>query len=244
MRRSSIRLAVLSLAFCLGPAGWAHADQIINGDFSQTTTDPSQPFEGWTTTIGVAPTDGGGYAVFTETDVSTELEQGFTLSASATVLSFDFKIASFDVSSGPFRDSFQATLYDSGYSNPYPTPADSAFPGFFSIDLNTGATPAYNPAYVSVTSLADGWSHVSLFDLSGVSDHDRILEFDLNPTGSEQTSVVYLRGVKVEEPPVSVVPEPATLGPCILAIACLGVLGGCRATARARSTRRRTNLSS
>jgi hypothetical protein len=229
MRRIAPLVVLIGLAAFFAPSEQAFADLLMNGDFSQPGT-PPDPFAFWTTTFGDYPTNGGGFAVFTEsqTSASVELEQTFTIPAGVTGLSFDFKIAS-PLTTASSADSFQATLFDSAL-NPFPTPADPNFPAFFSVDL---AAPVpgqefFSSSYVSVASLADGWREVTLFNLTRLPlPQDVTLEFLLNGTDNGQTSIVQLDNVQTLGPQ-SAVPEPSSLFVAVLAGSCLVVYGWTR----------------
>jgi hypothetical protein len=206
----------VSLAAFLAPCEQAHADLnlIMNGDFSQTGTSPDA-FAFWTTTITGAdrPTDGGGFATFTEGANLVELEQTFTIPNNASSLSFEFK-AMFDTTtgepSGGPADSFQATLYNSAL-NAFPDPSNPAFPAFFSVDI--GSPPPPDTQFVSLSPVGNtGWSRVT-FDLSTFAKpQSATLEFILNVGDDGQSSVVHLDNVQIQQS-TQVVPEPSTLIP-------------------------------
>ena len=94
---------VFFVSLFLAPIGQAHASLILNDDFSQTTGNAANPFVGWQTTYGDPPTDGGGFAVFTERRSHSlrRTQQTFNLPSGAgiTGLGFDYKIASSGIAS-------------------------------------------------------------------------------------------------------------------------------------------------
>ena len=204
------------------------ASPLLNGDFSIPGSPPN-PFFAWTTepTIGDPPTDGGGFALFTESPTrAIQLQQTFDLPADAGTLSFDFRLTSSGTPVTTPPDSFQATLYDTAFNPLFPY-ADPLFPGFFSID-NTGLVLA-NPA-VSITSLAGGYQRVTL-DLAGLTlpQNGVTLEFLLNASDDGVTTTVELDNVTVTNR-FAGVPEPASL-------LLVGLAGAAVLAARGRARR-------
>ncbi|WP_165233651.1 hypothetical protein [Aquisphaera insulae] len=221
-----IRPAFVLSALLLVSAGRVRADVIVNGDFSQATGDPANPFVGWQTTYGDPPTDGGGFAVFTESQTSAfvELEQTIHLTAADAVTGFRFqyKVASSgSATPGTVPDSFQATLYDA-MGNPFPVPSNPLLPAFYSKDI--GGADYFDTTSVSVTALADGWLQVTLFNLSGLSlPQDVTLEFLLNGFDDGQASIVYLDNV---EALTAAIPEPAALVSLVVGLGLVGAFRG------------------
>lgn len=194
-----------SLSLAVGIETATAGSIIANGDFSTPGVAPD-PFASWTTTYGNYPTDGGGFALFSEgTLAQTELEQTFFLPAGTKTLSFDYAMESRGTgSAGVPPDSFQATIYDLSF-NPYPTPADPSFPGFFSVDA-TGQM-FYDPAYVTLAALGNGWTRVTL-DISLLPSQDVLLEFLLNGSDDGRTTTA-----SVDNVVAGAVPEPSHLLP-------------------------------
>jgi hypothetical protein len=175
---------------------------LSNGDFSLPGVSPD-PFAAWTTFFGAYPTDGGGFALFSEsTDFAqTELEQTFFLPAGSTQLSFEFLLSTEGQGAANVPpDSFQATLYDPSF-DPFPTPADPLFPAFFSVDA-TGQQ-FYDSSFVTVAALGNGWTRVTL-DITSLPSQDVLLEFLLNGGDDGRTTTASLDNVAV----TSAVPEP------------------------------------
>jgi hypothetical protein len=229
MKRLLPLVMLVSLAAFLAPCEQAHADLLMNGDFSTPGT-PPDAFASWTTTFGDRPTNGGGFAKFTESAMfaQVELEQSFTIPTSASSLSFEFKAISDtttgEPSGGP-PDSFQATLYIDNGSNPFPTTSTSPrFPAYYSVDI--GGQQFYDSQFVSVSPSGNpGWSRVTL-DLSTLAKPQSArLEFILNGADDGQTSEVDLDNVVVQT--TQVVPEPSTFLPVGLGLIGL-VAYGCR----------------
>ncbi|HYV40035.1 MAG TPA: hypothetical protein VE988_30395 [Gemmataceae bacterium] len=197
----------------------AQASMIQNGNFS-TPGSPPAPFAVWTTTLGDPPTNGGGFAVFTEGPNLVELEQAFLMSANPLTISFEFKLSrEAGGSTGGAPDSFQATLWDAAINNPFAATGSAQFPAFFSVD-NTGQE-FYDSSLVSVTALAGGWQRVTL-NVSSLPSQSRILEFDLNGFNDGQTTTAFLDNVDGASSDAAIVPEPGALllglssGPCLL----------------------------
>jgi len=168
--------------------------------------------------------DGGGFALFGESadSAQTQLQQTFLLPAGASTISFEFRLASApDSTAGTsaIPDSFQVTLWDDAtFSSSFAAVGPPLLPTFYSAD-NTGRE-FYEPGFVSVTSLSDGWKRVTL-DVSSLSPQSRILEFILNGSDDGQASTASLDNVQGDTV-ARVVPAPAGLillasgGPCLL----------------------------
>jgi hypothetical protein len=222
MRRASwILLVVGLLSFLLVTRTITYADTVVvNGDFSSTPGTGSDPFAAWSTTYGNLPTDGGGFALFSEGISSqTELEQAFYLPANAWRLSFEFRLVSSDdplEQTGTPPDSFQATLlYDSALQ-PFPDPVDPGFAAFYSMD-NTGQEFLQN-GLVSVESLANSWKRVTL-DVRTLAPRDVLLEFVLNGNIDGLATAASLDNVRVYE--AAAVPLPSVVwgGSALLGLA-------------------------
>ena len=225
---SRIRLfsCLMAILIVVAAGGGSTLGGVIdNGDFSTAGT-PPDPFAGWTTDLGLGdrPTDGGGYAEFTVTDAgeARQLEQKFTLPALALTLSFEIKLMT---SPGGTTDvfgfdSFQAALFDldsSGKPNNPLFPHAPSFFAFYSLDSGGPSPEFYDPAYVSVTSLSNGWRQVTL-DLSSLPSQGLLLDFSQFGSDDGLSSTVQLDNVLV-----NVVPEPALLtiwaGLCLIVLA-------------------------
>jgi hypothetical protein len=232
MRRLLPLVLFVNLAAFLAPCEQAHADVklIMNGDFSQAGN-PPDAFASWTTTFGDRPTDGGGFATFTESATSAfvELEQTFAIPVNSHIssLSFEFKAVSDTTSgepSGGNPDSFQATLFDSA-SNPFPNSSNPPFPAFYSMDI--GGQQFFDPNFVSVSPAGNpGWSRVTLnLSTLALPQAAANIQFVLNGSDDGQSSVVYLDNVETQS--MQVVPEPSTLIPVGLGL--IGLIAyGCR----------------
>jgi hypothetical protein len=230
MRRTFLPFIAAALGVLAALTGDARAG-LLNGDFSSTPGTGPDAFANWTTTSSEGPTNGGGFAVFTEsaTGDPIELEQTFVLPGNASKLSFDFLISPISESvPGSPPDGFQATLFVNSV-NPFPSPANSDLPAFYSTD-NTGFNESFDPNFVRTTLLENGWTRVTL-DLSSLpSPQSVLLEFDLNTGFNGQTTTAFLDNVDVTVADVSAVPEPSTL---VLFAASFG----CLALAQRRSTK-------
>jgi hypothetical protein len=218
MRRlcmSMLIIAVLNLCSLT-----AHA-AIINGDFASEGTAPD-PFAAWETfsPLGDPPEDGGGFARFTARDFleDQQLEQWFTLPTLADTLSFEYRIAASlggTSTNGAPPDSFQATLYDSGFSPLFPS--DAFLVSFFSVDV--GGTPFFDPAFVSLEEIGSGWNRVSL-DVSTLASQNLLIEF--LALGSNDG---LLTSIDLDNVMVTAVPEPASITILsMLAAACVSRL--------------------
>ncbi len=219
-----------------GTAGIAFGGlTLTNGDFSSPGISPD-PFDAWTTTYGESPTDGGGFALFSESQSSalTELEQTFNLPPSSSQLSFEFLLSSDLTGSGSIPpDSFQATLYDSAFSPLLPTISDPNFPAFYSIDA-TGQE-YYNSTLVSVMDLANNWKRVTL-NVSSLPSQDVLLEFLLNGSNDARTTTASLDNVSVTATPV---PEPRLILHLLAANGIIWLTIRCKRGSRLGSVSRR-----
>jgi hypothetical protein len=209
MRRRTLYLLVIWANLHV-MTGTARAEFIVNGQFTDSG-DPLAPFAGWTTTLGAPPTATGTSAVFAEspTVVIVQLEQSVTLPGGPSSISFEFRISSvaggLDLSLPP--DSFQATLWAPGYTDPF-SPVDPLFlPGYYSID-NTGQE-FLGSSFVSTIDLGGGWKRVTL-DVSGVPSPNRLLEFILNGSDDGRFTTVEIANVQGTED-LPVIPAPGGL---------------------------------
>jgi hypothetical protein len=201
MRRTLPAVLLTGWLILVGIAGATSGAPLANGDFSIPGV-PPDPFAVWTTAFGAFPTNGGGFALFSEspTFAQTELEQTFSLLPGSGPLAFEFLLSTTpNGTPGIPPDSFQATLYDSSL-NPFPNPADPLLPAFYSIDA-TGQE-FFDAAFVSVTTLANGGKRVTL-DVSALPPQDVLLEFILNGGDDGRTTTASLDNVSV-----NAVPEP------------------------------------
>jgi hypothetical protein len=228
MKRSLYVMMLASGIILAGTGGLSFAGPITtltNGDFSTPGT-PPDPFAAWTTTFGAAPTNGGGFALFSESTSfsQTELEQTFHIAPGTGQLSFEFLLStSLSGVPGVPPDSFQATLYDAAL-NPFPTPVNPALPAYFSIDA-TGQQ-FLNSSFVSITTLITGWKRVTL-NVSSLPPQDATLEFILNGSNDRRTTTVSLDNVTVTTS--AAVPEPNHVPPLLVtALGWLAIRGSRR----------------
>ena len=198
------RFASLIVLTLLVPAALGvpcQAAIIANGDFSEFDAATGLPtgWEHFDYDGRVAPPDyvidgDRRYVRFPE---NTQLEQLFDLPANALRLSFEFLMMQEGVGiPGITPDSFQATLYDEAFEPLFGAPF-----GFFSVDH---AGTYFDPLYVTVQPLADGWQRVSL-DLRSLPAMDGVLlEFLTHGFDDGRTTTVYVDNV------AAVIPEPST----------------------------------
>jgi hypothetical protein len=184
--------------------------------------------------FGDPPTDGGGFAQLEVEGLASDLlidaqqlQQTFSLSASAAKLSFEFSLTtSGTLAPSGTPDSFQVALLDSSG-----VPLLSTTGPFYSID-NDG-TPFLDSGKVDVTDLAGGVRRVQL-DVSGIPAQDVTIFFLLtaDPFGRHDglTTTVALDNVVLDS---AAVPEPSSL-----AIMMVGVAIGGIAVGRSRRTGR------
>ena len=240
---------ITSFALCLLlPAAPAVGGVIGNGDFSDTTGDPSQAFEFWDTTAGSAPQPGlngkNSFARFQVTDPSglqfeTDfLSQTLTLPPSAQRLSFDFLLETVANGSGAggfvIPDAFGASLFNSlgeplFASSPF-------FFDFFSVEnpLSPGApNEFFDPTVVHTFDLPTGWRRVELdlTSLSAGSPQALTLEFALIEGNDGFDTSVALDNVQIIQ---NQVPEPAS-------IACWALVGVSGLRLRKRNQRGRSS---
>lgn len=188
---------------------------IVNGDFSGAGASPDT-FSGWITDVSnfVRPTDGGGFAKFDSSDLSSpipsiHLAQSFALDSGSSKLSFEFNISSTGTYlNSSARDSFQITLFDSSTIPVELFPSNPPlFTAFYSID-NDGLTESFDANFVTSQDIGGGFKRITL-DVSSLTPQTLFLDFLLNGNSDGLDTSVQLDNVAI-----SSVPEPASIVLC------------------------------
>ena len=240
---ASRRTLFFAFALLLASASSATAGVLTpaNGLFTDGT---GNTFTGWTTfdelESPLEGSDGDRFVRFEEVPGSltgfTQIEQTIVIPTTATILSFDFLIETNAPPSAvaTFKDTFQATLFDSTRTvGLLPSGVPGLQPGFFSQsfdgDTFKHATTS-SPVAIGGTGPRASWETVSV-DVSSLRGQTAILDFTLiSGFDFGITTSVNLDNVVIATQSNVVVPEPtsATLA------AMLGLCGACFTPRRRR----------
>ena len=170
----------------------------------------SDGLNGWTVEWGyvVNPSD---YALFAEhpIDISSTLNQEFTIPSLAQVLSFEVLMSDTpggDSYSSEWPDAFTASLLDPITNDPLV--ANDGFTDFFYID-NSGI----------IDTVADFTGRKVSLDVSGFAGSDAYLVFDLWMSYDGRQTIVQLDDVEI-----SVIPAPGALLLSLIGIGSLRIL--------------------
>ncbi len=197
---------ILTILLLVVVCASAQAGTVLNGTFG-TAGIPPDPFANWDTDTANfdRPSDGGAVALFSESGPvgSSQLAQTFVLPSGAQSLSFEYRLTS--VAGGPtgspVSDSFQATLFDSAFTELFPS-NPPLFTAFFSVDNSN--MQFTTPVFVSTQSIANGFERVTL-DLSTLALESLTIDFLLNGAADGVSTQIELDNVSL-----ATVPEPTS----------------------------------
>lgn len=196
------RLLYVSGLLIFGLTCSVSATTVTNGDFSNDFI--SSPLPGdWTAPWGTVSWDGVNERAVLDEDFfafSSTLEQGFTIPALGTDVSFDYTFNwTLDATSGWEPDAFTASLFDPSFNPILP----GGFAEFFAHELYEDGTDA---TYYDSTLVTVSGDTVAV-DLTGVAlPQDAVLAFDLYGSDNGYTSQATVDNVEM-----TVIPEPVSM---------------------------------